>query len=293
MRVDPADPRPEPWYVNAQIFRFFMPWTVWMSVGLIAAAVSVWRRERNAAQLALWLVLVPLVVMSFFAERKPRYILPIIPAAAVLSAWPLVHVMRGEGLRWLRHVQVVLHWGCVVAIPLAGIVLASQRWRLPDGTPWIAWPVALTLALTLVVLILFAVMFGKRRETPLLIVTGVAMLAFDAVYVHGNSRDTRGRSEMKPLADAIAATAPNLAAFSYFPADPSHSAPPDLSIYLNRVVRPVTSMDAIGTDGPAVVVVGTLGKGDMTSPANSQYVSSARRGGITWRAWLTSTSTPE
>src|SRR5688572_32687039 len=49
-RIDPADPRPEPWYVNAQIFRFFMPWTVWFSLGLITAAVSL-RSEEHTSEL--------------------------------------------------------------------------------------------------------------------------------------------------------------------------------------------------------------------------------------------------
>jgi 4-amino-4-deoxy-L-arabinose transferase-like glycosyltransferase len=84
-RADAADPRPDRWYASLLFVRHFMPWTLWLLLGLIGVARSLWRKERSRVDLAFWLFVVPVAVMACFSERKPRYIVPMIPPGAVLA----------------------------------------------------------------------------------------------------------------------------------------------------------------------------------------------------------------
>jgi hypothetical protein len=102
-RVDAADPRPDRWYASLLFVRHFMPWTLWFLLGLFGVAGSLWRKERSRVDLAFWLFVVPVAVMACFSERKPRYILPMIPPGAVLAAWAVINVLDRDAVsRGLR-----------------------------------------------------------------------------------------------------------------------------------------------------------------------------------------------
>jgi hypothetical protein len=117
------------------------------------------------------------------------------------------------------------------------------------------------------------------------------MLVFDVAYTDGLSRSRDGRSDLKPLADAIARAAPaDAPVWSVHPDDPARAAPLDLSIYLNRVVRPAAS--AAGATAPGrqgqVIVLGSR-RGDVVPslPApGAAYLGAARRGDVTWHAFV-------
>ena len=222
-RLDPADPRPDRWYANLQIVRHMLPWTPWFLAGAWAAGRSAWRRRGEPWELAFWLVILPLVVMSFFSERKPRYLLPLVPAAAVLAAGAMAHM--------------------------------ASRWK--------ARPVLIGLVVAL----------------------AGGMLAFDAMRGHG-------RSDMKPLADVMAAHVPAGArAWSVFPADPANNAPIDLSIYLNRVVAPAESMEFVLNDPACRAVVIESSEVPPAPTHGAVYLGAANRGALRWHAFLLPTVT--
>jgi 4-amino-4-deoxy-L-arabinose transferase-like glycosyltransferase len=151
-RLNPADPRPDRWYANLQFVRHVLPWTPWFVVGMWTAGRSAWRRQGEAGEMAFWIVVVPLVVMSFFSERKPRYLLPLVPAAAVLAARAMVNMPIG-GKR--RPVTIGL-----VVTSLAGGMLIFDAIRttraggsdmkpladaialhvMPEARVWSVWP---------------------------------------------------------------------------------------------------------------------------------------------------------
>ncbi len=301
-RVDPANPRPDAWYANAQIFYQFMPWTLWLVLGALAAVASMWRRERTPTPLAFWLFVAPLVAMSFFAERKARYLLPLIPAGAVLSAWPLVHVLRGGVQPSLQRAYAVVHWTCVVGLAGATVLIAAfnKNYRTIDGSPWLSAPLAVALAGTMLALVVGASLLSRGwREWPLLTATGIAMLIFDVTNVHGRSRSAGWQSEMKPLADLIATRTPCARVFSFVPEDPKRNTPTDLSIYLNRVVRPMRDLEDFKMvhreGGDVVVVIGTRAStkfDSVATPPGSTYLGSSRRSGVEWHALLISGDAP-
>jgi hypothetical protein len=291
MRVDPADPRPSPWYASLQIFREFMPWTLWLVLGVAGAGRAAWRGERSRAELAFWLFVLPVVAMSCFSERAARYMLPVIPPGAVLAGWALVQVIRGAVPAGSRAPYLVVHGILVAALTIGGTIMAMPRGG--GGPAWFTWPVASGIVGVMLALVVAGAILGRRREAALLVATAAAVLLFDVVHA-AVFRPGDGRlSDMKPLADAIAAVAPpDAEVISVFPDNPDRNAPLDLSIYLNRVVRPVRSADAMarGENGAAavVVVVGTTSSAAPREWATAGWdpIGAAARGPVRWHAFV-------
>jgi 4-amino-4-deoxy-L-arabinose transferase-like glycosyltransferase len=85
------------WFFLPFVIGGFFPW----SVVALVTAVARWRaRAVGAAQtrlvvyLTLWVVL-PLVLFSLSRSKQPQYVLPLVPAVALLAAWGL----GGRGAR--------------------------------------------------------------------------------------------------------------------------------------------------------------------------------------------------
>ena len=74
-----------PWYFIPYLIGGAIPW----SVMLLARPRAVWRRDPTHVFLLLW-ILVPLLFFSLSQSKRPQYILPLMPAVALLVArtWP-------------------------------------------------------------------------------------------------------------------------------------------------------------------------------------------------------------
>jgi hypothetical protein len=166
--------------------------------------------------LALLMVIVPVVVMSFFRDRKERYLLPMIVPASVVIARAVVEHFRTRQLRarggpgrrcdslgdaagdrdWVsgrggRHVEDA-GWHAVV-FGAGGVQRRRDRRvdrRRRDDRA-------------------LARRCGAIVASTLLLMLGVQML-----FIHGYRNSREGRSEMKPLAAMILEKAPDAAAFT-------------------------------------------------------------------------------
>lgn len=155
---------PEPfWYYIPVIALAVVPWTVFVILSLIES-VRVWVKERRSAVgdvevqfrifATLWF-LVPIVFFSLSQSKLPGYILPAVPAGALLLAdYLLRHSEREDKIpKW----QGILH-GLVASAPIVPAVLIAQvvtQHRLPGGRPMfiavaIAFILCAAMALTLV-----------------------------------------------------------------------------------------------------------------------------------------------
>ena len=206
--------------------------------------------------LALLLLLVPLVVMSLVRDKSERYLMPVLPAAAVLAGRGMVAVLAAaRSKRAARPVAVAvlsLQLGLVAALLLALPIVGLGRFAVAraDGRPWFGWPLGLAALAggAAVVATMFAV---ARRGRPALAVglAAAGLLAANALLIWGYKDDPAGRAEMRPIADRILARHPDpVVVYS----DPQKPLPPDLPIYLNRVVRNVRpAVAARATTRPA------------------------------------------
>jgi 4-amino-4-deoxy-L-arabinose transferase-like glycosyltransferase len=238
------------WYTALALVPLLFPWFIYFVVGLIGGGQVLRLKATRTSPIVLVFlqVVVPLLVMTFFRNRKDRYLLPMVGPAAVLTAWALQHCLmqRDRGARALA----AAHWAALAAVavgfPLAG---AFSPWlRTVDATPWYSAPVAITSAAIAAALIVAGVLAQRRWPLALPAGTVAVMLPLQALFLSGYRDSTDSRSEMRPLAALIRTLPPQTEAYSYRPGVEGRYAPPDLYIYLNRYA---TRVDAISDIPPA------------------------------------------
>jgi hypothetical protein len=120
----------------------------------------------------------------------------------------------------------------------------------------------------------------------LVVASGIAVACFDVVHACTIPPGDGRLSIMKPMADAIVARAGNMRTVSYYPEQTERNAPLNLSIYLNRVVRPVPSV--VTQSGESrIVVAGSTARARFDPPSDWEPIDSLRRSDVDWQAFLT------
>jgi 4-amino-4-deoxy-L-arabinose transferase-like glycosyltransferase len=153
------------WYFLPVVSLALMPWTVVVIVAFVQSLRAWWEEPNSAAagpdlemQLGLysciWLI-VPVIFFSFSQSKLPGYILPAVPAGAVLLADYLRQRFEHEGLmaKWLAVLHAIVASAPVIPAVLIGHLMTQHR--LPTGRPLIfalaiAFVLCVCIALTLV-----------------------------------------------------------------------------------------------------------------------------------------------
>jgi 4-amino-4-deoxy-L-arabinose transferase-like glycosyltransferase len=156
---------PEPfWYYVPVTALALVPWIVFV-VAAFSAPVRVWWRERKSEHsnpdlelqfsifAACWLI-VPVVFFSFSRSKLPGYILPAVPAGAVLLADYVRRQVDDEQAisRWTVVLHALVASAPIVPAVLIGSVVSENRF--PAGRPMliavlVALVVCVAIALTL------------------------------------------------------------------------------------------------------------------------------------------------
>jgi len=131
-----------PWYYLG-LLGLVLPWSVWLAAGL-AHPFFEKSRDARVPRLIPWLwFLVLFVMFSIPAAKQQRYILPVIPAAALLGAFVLWDHGRAAGrgtpdrggLIWMQ-----LHWAGIATASISlPLLLAMQE-------QWFKRPIAASLS---------------------------------------------------------------------------------------------------------------------------------------------------
>lgn len=125
-----------PWYYLG-LLGLALPWTLWLVAGLLFPFLRTDGPPRRQ-MLTPWLWFVAIfVIFSIPGTKSQRYILPLLPALALVAAqlWEYHQRLadRGEtdpGVNLLR----IPHWAGVVLASLAiGPLLAGQEWLVDEG----------------------------------------------------------------------------------------------------------------------------------------------------------------
>ncbi|QDU70216.1 hypothetical protein [Mucisphaera calidilacus] len=128
-------PSASPAWTYLGVVALMLPWTVWLVAGLVhpwlrRGAGPV--RSRRGIWLAWWWLVVMVVVMSIPEAKQQRYILPVLPAAAVLIGLLVTgydrSARRGRPERWTR-VLTGLH-RALVAVVTVLLVVGVSGWGL-------------------------------------------------------------------------------------------------------------------------------------------------------------------
>jgi 4-amino-4-deoxy-L-arabinose transferase-like glycosyltransferase len=153
------------WYYAPVATLALMPWTVFVILAFVQS-LRTWWRERTSAtaepdlelQLGLysciWLI-VPVIFFSFSQSKLSGYILPAVPAGAVLLADYLRQRFKHEALisKWLAALHALVASAPMIPAVLIAYLMAQHR--LPAGRPLIfalaiAFVLCVSIALTLV-----------------------------------------------------------------------------------------------------------------------------------------------
>jgi 4-amino-4-deoxy-L-arabinose transferase-like glycosyltransferase len=165
------------WYYLPVAALALVPWTVFMVVAFIEP-IRIWRAEPNsiprvdsnpekrpALYACCWLV-VPIVFFSISQSKLPGYILPAIPAGALLLSIYLGKHLQQNEAKPQSKILIVLHslFAAAPVIPALLIAYLITQHHLPHGTP-------LLVALTIGILISLGI-------TLTLVRTGLRMFRF-------------------------------------------------------------------------------------------------------------------
>ena len=148
-----------------------LPWTAALMAGLIHA----WRdRARRETKLLLAWLIVPLMFLSFSGSKLPGYLLPCMPAAAMLAALGLA-----RGGRYV-HVAVAM---TLAALAIAGATLGPAAWaRLAGASAGTAFPLPAGLWVALGALLIAAI-WSARNRPELAALTTLAALTVALVAI--------------------------------------------------------------------------------------------------------------
>jgi len=107
---------------------WFLPWSFVLPLA-VAAAIRQWRRSGDSLPLfaTVWLC-VPLLFFSFISGKRINYIVPALPAAAILTGWYFASFSERKG-RLLR-AKHLLTGACflLVAILSSGLIVTVTLW---------------------------------------------------------------------------------------------------------------------------------------------------------------------
>jgi 4-amino-4-deoxy-L-arabinose transferase-like glycosyltransferase len=274
-REGATDMEPSRWYNYVLLIPHLFPWSFFFVVGLIGSIAVAIKRSAAARDhrivFALSLLLVPVLVMSFFRDREIRYLIPFLAPASIVAAWGMLELLAGaERARGAGVLVVLLHWIPLLLVTAGLTVLASPLGPIKsvDGGAWYALPKAVAIAAMLAVLVFLAALAQRRWGVWAVPVgTALIMLAWTPLLNVGYRSYREGRSEMRPLAEQILTAYPQAKVYSFRPDRPVRHAPIDLSIYLNRTVENVADPAEMGgTTGPRVYVVRQRHKTPVPDP---------------------------
>jgi 4-amino-4-deoxy-L-arabinose transferase-like glycosyltransferase len=199
------------WYYLPVALLALVPWTVFVLVAFVEST-RLWWTERSAAAekndcelqfrlfLLLWLI-VPVVFFSISQSKLPGYILPAVPAGALLLADDLRQRLQKENAgtaKWMvvLHALLVAVW--IVPVLLVGYLVSQHR--LPGGRPMfvalaVAFVLAVGIALTLA---------GRAGLRLLRFVTLVPVVLAVAAVLKIGSTSLDQTFSARPLAREIA-----------------------------------------------------------------------------------------
>ena len=287
-RIGATETPPSPIFTYLGMIGYVTPWTVFLLVGFAVIVRQLRAREITADLLAALLLVVPLVIMSFAKDRQDRYALPMIPAAAIVTAIGVrEHLSRWKSPDRTFRVVQTLHWTMLAIIaaivPMLG---ATPLLKQADGSPWFSLKFATIEAALGAVLVITGIVRHRRKPGALVAMTFVTMLVMQAVIFKGYRTSTSGRSDLKPLADAMATTFPGA---TYFNAHPKGKRPPtDLGVYLNRTIRWIPDASQVQpTDHPLVLfMLQNKGDPEPDPPEQWHFVDKAKRDKDWWWAFV-------
>ncbi|UII68901.1 glycosyltransferase [Pseudomonas sp. HN11] len=162
------------YYFTSSLGNYAMAYPLALLV-LLAMVISGRRAPGPALQLVWYCAAAGLLVMlglSIPQAKKARYVLPMLPMAAMIAAYPF-HVAHGRLFAWLRGLMLSI-WTLLPTLLIVGLLFARPRY--PQQLSDLAWVFAVLAALQVLALL---TLFKARPLGPAF----AAVLAVWATYI--------------------------------------------------------------------------------------------------------------
>jgi 4-amino-4-deoxy-L-arabinose transferase-like glycosyltransferase len=263
-----------PWYRYALSLRSLLPWLPWLVVGVIATGSS--KKDDSRGRLPVFLVLTPVLIMTFVTRKDDRYLLPMLGPAAVIAgqglmAWAADRPRtspRGRillGVHWL----VFLLWGLSIAQEI-------HSWKIAPAV------MAAAVCAVLGVGGWLASNFSPRLLVPL---TVALTLGINLDYNAAKRRHPEPASAQMQMADLIWRDYPQARVCVVFPnkLNEMYLSAVDLSLYLGRTVGPWTGHSTASPNQEELVY---LESPEAAAPTSWQEVCSIQDGPTVCRLFL-------
>ena len=222
------------WHSYIVFFPMMLPWLIWFLTGFVEIA----RLGRAAAKLwmAIFLLVLPIAALQPFAERRDRYLLPMIVPASLIAAYGVLkHVPKWRKWTGWQRLLVILH-GCVLIVFGIGLpIWGHYLQKTVEGQPWYSAQTTATAILAAVVIGAVSLLIYRKSRFGFIAGTVAIMLLANLVFLSGYRNSSSGRSEGKRLADQILSAYPDALIYNAAPKNRS-LLPLELLIYLDRDV---------------------------------------------------------
>ena len=161
-------------YQHPQRIYFYIPMILMLTVPWTSFLIDAFARfqfRKAALNLfaASW-ILFPLVFFSFSGSKLPGYLLPVVPAAAILIGERMTRLTSGERARW----PIIVTGLIAVALAVGGTYYASKA-----GMP--SMRSAVLVSMPILIAGLFAVIFSRLKTAALLTVAFGSVLTLGLV----------------------------------------------------------------------------------------------------------------
>jgi len=227
---------------------------------------------------------VPILIMSFAQDRTERYLLPMLPAAAVTIGIGAKHMLRAwKQPTFVDRLVTIGQWAIAGAMAI-GFPIAAAALLNP---PWYSLAVAIGAAAFGAGVVGIGAMLHRRMPASVILTTAGVMLGLQALYIRGYRNTRSGQAEVRPLAEAILEHCPDAVVYNAHPQ--GKRPPPEVGIYLNRTIRLIQNVGAIQPLGSTPVVVLTrqnAGEPEPVLPPPWKPLARSRRDKAWWWAFV-------
>lgn len=173
---------PEPfWYYVPVTLLSWAPWSVFILAALLWVVVRRWREdgEKLRSFLIIWIVVV-VIFFSISKSKLPGYVLPAIPAGAVLATGLIREIKLAEKLpRWIAVLIAAIHGSVLSALLFCSFVISHLllQHRIPWHVAGMPMAVSIAVALAILAIILKSDFRGVRLATlfPLIVALAFAL----------------------------------------------------------------------------------------------------------------------
>ena len=254
-------------------FVLLLPWTVWY----VGAGVVAWRQPGRLRRVMLFLLVMsflPIAVHAFMPLVRHRYLLPMLPAAAVAIALAFMDYARRPKKLPADWVGVVAHfalvWGVCAVVPITWALAKADEDASMVRMPW-----AIVVAAVATAAVALGAWWQRKWAGAAVVTTLVLMLGFQVLYSYSES----GRyADAHLAAEQLQRAFPTGQLYCYR----GRLDPKAIAIYLPRPVLSVAELSEIPAGGERYLLLQDAGP---AVPAGSTKVAEYPTGNKRLRVW--------